>query len=79
MQLTHHLVSNNMADRDIKLNKAREKLDKFRKKKKMQDEPEKQSNSSVPSSSNSSPIMFTVKTDTMQNGENEGIEKFYVE
>ena len=52
-----------MADRDIKLNKAREKLDKFRNKKKMQEDPEKQDSSPVPSSSTSSPIMFTVKTD----------------
>ena len=53
-----------MADRDSKLSKAREKLDKFRKKKKTQEEedPEKQTCSPGPSSSTSSPIMFQART-----------------
>merc|ERR1712142_360997 len=63
-QPTHHPLTNNMADRDTKLNKAREKLDKFREKKKMQEEPEKQPSSSAVSSCTSSPIMFTVKTES---------------
>ena len=42
-------------DRDSRLLKAREKLDKFRKKKKIQEENGKQSSSS------SSPIMFTAQ------------------
>merc|ERR1712142_1301304 len=63
-QPTHHPLTNNMADRDTKLNKAREKLDKFRKKKKMQEEPEMQPSSSAVSSCTSSPIMFTVKTES---------------
>ena len=50
-----------MADRDTKLSKAREKLDKFRMKKKIQEDPEKQTSSPGQSSSTSSPLMFQAR------------------
>ena len=57
-----------MADRDSKLNKAREQLDKFRKKKKMQEDPEN------PSSSTSSPIMFSARSSSEADTSEQGMQ-----